>query len=95
MGTKENCYSLRPIILFINIDVSTHILIVDTSVLAKSNIGRREYLLAPYIVQILPPIAGILAYPSRLKDVRGLLKCGKTDRRHRSQNDGEEEVVAK
>jgi hypothetical protein len=56
--------------------------------------ARREYLLAPYIVQILPPIAGILAYPSRSKDVRGLLECGNTDRRHRSQNDGEDEVVA-
>jgi hypothetical protein len=30
-------------ILFTNIDVPRHILMVDTSVLAKSNIGRREY----------------------------------------------------
>jgi hypothetical protein len=36
-------YSLRPIILFANIDVSRHILVVDTFVFAKSNIGRREY----------------------------------------------------
>jgi hypothetical protein len=36
-------YSLRPIILFTNMDVSRHILMVDTSVLAKSNMGRREY----------------------------------------------------
>jgi hypothetical protein len=36
-------YSLRSIILFVNIDVFRHILIIDTSVLAKSNIGRREY----------------------------------------------------
>jgi hypothetical protein len=36
-------YSLRPILLFANIDVSRHILVVDTSILAKSNMGRREY----------------------------------------------------
>jgi hypothetical protein len=35
-------YSLRPIILFANIDVSRHILVIDISVLAKSNMGRRE-----------------------------------------------------
>jgi hypothetical protein len=35
-------YSLRPIILFANTDVSRHILVIDTSVLAKSNMGRRE-----------------------------------------------------
>jgi hypothetical protein len=35
-------YSLRPIILFVNVDVSRHILVVDTSVLAKSNMDRRE-----------------------------------------------------
>jgi hypothetical protein len=40
---SENNYSLRPIILFANIDVSRHILVVDTSVLVKSNMGRREY----------------------------------------------------
>jgi hypothetical protein len=33
-------YSLRPIILFFNMDVSRHILVVDTFVLAKSNMGR-------------------------------------------------------
>jgi hypothetical protein len=37
------CYSLRPIILFANTDVSRHILVIDTSVFAKSNMGRREY----------------------------------------------------
>jgi hypothetical protein len=42
-GMSENNYSLRPIILFANIDVSRHILVVDTSVLVKSNMGRREY----------------------------------------------------
>jgi hypothetical protein len=36
-------YSLRPIILFANIDVSRHLLVIDTSVLAKSNMDRREY----------------------------------------------------
>jgi hypothetical protein len=36
-------YSLRPIILFANTDVSRHILVVDTSVFMKSNMGRREY----------------------------------------------------
>jgi hypothetical protein len=30
-------YSLRPIILFANIDVSRHILVIDTFVLAKNN----------------------------------------------------------
>jgi hypothetical protein len=39
----QSCISLRPIILFANIDVSRHTLVVDTSVLAKSNMGRREY----------------------------------------------------
>jgi hypothetical protein len=35
-------YSLRPIILFANIDLSRYILVVDTSVSVKSNMGRRE-----------------------------------------------------
>jgi hypothetical protein len=40
---KDNIqYSLRPIILFANIDVSRHILVIDTSVFAKSNMDRRE-----------------------------------------------------
>jgi hypothetical protein len=44
-------YSLRPIILFANVDVSRHILVVDTSVLAKSNMGWREYVIyTPYLV---------------------------------------------
>jgi hypothetical protein len=34
---------LGPKILFANIDISRHILVVDTSVVAKSNMGRREY----------------------------------------------------
>jgi hypothetical protein len=39
------CYSLRPIILFVNIDVFKHILVVDTFVLEKSNMDWREYLI--------------------------------------------------
>jgi hypothetical protein len=35
-------YSLQPILLFANIDVSRHMLVVGTSVLAKSNMGQRE-----------------------------------------------------
>jgi hypothetical protein len=41
---EDGWYSLRSIILFTNLDVSRHILVVDTSVLAKSNMGRREYM---------------------------------------------------
>jgi hypothetical protein len=41
-GCHQIIYSLQPIIHFANVDVSRHILVVDTSVLAKSNIGRRE-----------------------------------------------------
>jgi hypothetical protein len=40
---KKHYYSLRPIILFANIDVSRHNLVVDTTALAKSNMGQREY----------------------------------------------------
>jgi hypothetical protein len=36
-------YSLRPVLLFANMDVSRHILVVDTSILVKSNMGQREY----------------------------------------------------
>jgi hypothetical protein len=42
-NAARNKYSLRPILLFINTDVFRHILFVDTSVLAKSNMGRRKY----------------------------------------------------
>jgi hypothetical protein len=37
-------YSLRPILLFVNTDVSTIKIYLDTSTLAKSIIGRREYI---------------------------------------------------
>jgi hypothetical protein len=36
-------YSLRPILLFANIDVSRYILMINISVLAKNNIGQKEY----------------------------------------------------
>jgi hypothetical protein len=32
-----------PIILFANVDVSRHILVIDTFILVKSNMGRKEY----------------------------------------------------
>jgi hypothetical protein len=38
------CYSLRPILLFANTDVSTTKMCLDTYILAKSNMDRREYL---------------------------------------------------
>jgi hypothetical protein len=41
-ATREERYSLGSIILLPNLDVSRHILVIDTSVLANSNMGRRE-----------------------------------------------------
>jgi hypothetical protein len=41
--TDVKFYSLRSIILFASVDISRYILVVDTSVLAKNNIGRRKY----------------------------------------------------
>jgi hypothetical protein len=43
-GSVESYYSLRLILLFTNMDVSRYILVVDTSILVKSNMGRREYM---------------------------------------------------
>jgi hypothetical protein len=40
----ENKYSLRPIILFTNTDVSIIKMCLDTSILVKSIMGRREYM---------------------------------------------------
>jgi hypothetical protein len=37
-------YSLGSIILFANVDISRYILIIVTSVLAKSNMDQREYI---------------------------------------------------
>jgi hypothetical protein len=42
MHEVESNYSLRVIILFVNIDVSRYILVVNKFVLAKSNMDRRE-----------------------------------------------------
>jgi hypothetical protein len=39
----NNSYSLRPILLFANTDVSITKICLDTSTLAKSIMGRREY----------------------------------------------------
>jgi hypothetical protein len=46
-------YSLRSIILFANIDVSRHILVVDTSIFAKSIMGQREYKKCSAAIQML------------------------------------------
>jgi hypothetical protein len=46
-------YSLRPILLFVNMNVSTTKMCLDTSVLAKSNMGRREYIkLSPIAMSV-------------------------------------------
>jgi hypothetical protein len=37
-------YSLRSILLFVNMDICTTKMCLDTSTLAKSIMGRREYL---------------------------------------------------
>jgi hypothetical protein len=53
-------YSLRPIIFFVNIDISKHILVIDTSILTKSNMDRREYMileqLKSHISHMLCPV---------------------------------------
>jgi hypothetical protein len=41
--SKKNLIVPPTHIIFASIDVSRHILVVDISVLAKSNLGRREY----------------------------------------------------
>jgi hypothetical protein len=41
---QELLYSLRLILLFINTDVSIAKMCLDTSILAKSIMGRREYI---------------------------------------------------
>jgi hypothetical protein len=43
LGAANMSYSLRPIILFSNIDVSRCNLAIHTSILAKSYMGQREY----------------------------------------------------
>jgi hypothetical protein len=39
----DSNYSLRPILLFANMDISSSKICLDTSILVKSNMGRREY----------------------------------------------------
>jgi hypothetical protein len=39
----QKSYSLRPILPFVNMDVSRHILVLNTSVFMKGNTDRREY----------------------------------------------------
>jgi hypothetical protein len=39
----ENSYSCQPILLFTNTDVSTTKMYLDTSILEKSIMGRKEY----------------------------------------------------
>jgi hypothetical protein len=41
--TGQIMYSLRLILLFANTDISTNKICLDTSILAKSIMGRREY----------------------------------------------------
>jgi hypothetical protein len=48
----KNYYFLRLIILFANVDVSRHILVVDTSVLAKNNMNRREYIKSQKLINV-------------------------------------------
>jgi hypothetical protein len=46
-------YSLRSILLFDNMDVSTTKMCLDTYILAKSNMGRREYMSAYQIKHMI------------------------------------------
>jgi hypothetical protein len=48
--TIKHCYYLRPIILFVNIDVSRYIIIINISVLVKSNMdgGSTAFALAEW-----------------------------------------------
>jgi hypothetical protein len=45
-------YSLRPILLFASMNISRHILELDTSILMKSNMGRREYLILHFLIAL-------------------------------------------
>jgi hypothetical protein len=46
--TKIIQYFLRSIILFANIDIFRHILLIDTFVFVKNNMDRREYYILEY-----------------------------------------------
>jgi hypothetical protein len=47
-----NKYSLLPILLFTNMDVSITKMCLDTSILAKSNMSQREYIELDYIASL-------------------------------------------
>jgi hypothetical protein len=53
MSTIFLRYSLRPILLFADTDVSTTKICLDTSVLAKSNMGRREYCCSFFLLKFV------------------------------------------
>jgi hypothetical protein len=55
-------YSLRSVILFANVDVSRYILVIDASVLAKCNMGRKEYYNIPFM-QIVFRFQRSFAFP--------------------------------
>jgi hypothetical protein len=57
-------YSLQPIILFASMDVSRHILVIDTSVLTKSNMGQREYKVSDLLSKIRD-LDGHHAHPAK------------------------------
>jgi hypothetical protein len=62
-------YSLRPILLFANIDVSRHILVVDTSILAKCIMDRREY------YKMILCIVGVVSYTEYMILVYDTFHC--------------------
>jgi hypothetical protein len=57
-------YSLRPIILFANVDVYRYILVINTSVLAM---GRMEYDLSVYVYSLSTEISNIRASKTESK----------------------------
>jgi hypothetical protein len=57
-------YSLRPIILFANVDVCRYILVINTSVLAM---GRMEYDLSVYVYSLSTEISNIRASKTESK----------------------------
>jgi hypothetical protein len=46
--SQEN-YSIRSILVATNIDVSRHIVVLDTSILMSSNMNRRDYFIYSWI----------------------------------------------
>jgi hypothetical protein len=51
ISERREYYFLRSIIFFANIDVARHILVLNISILAKSNMNRREYVVLPRVHQ--------------------------------------------